>query len=107
MTHVVSEPCIRCRYTDCIDDCPVDCFHLGPSFVAIDPATCIDCGLCVAACPVGAIFHADLLPVSQKDFLELNAHFARLWPRASQREPKLPDADQWRDVTDKRRWIAD
>jgi ferredoxin len=107
MTHVVTEACVRCRYTDCVEDCPVDCFHLGPTFVVIDPEICIDCGLCVAACPVGAIVHADLLPDGQKDYLRLNADFAKRWPRITRRQPELPDADQWRAITDKRRWLED
>ena len=56
MTHVVTESCIRCRYTDCVDVCPVDCFRVGPNFLAIDPDECIDCAVCVAECPVNAIF---------------------------------------------------
>jgi ferredoxin len=56
MTYVVTESCIRCKYTDCVDVCPVDCFREGPNFLVIDPDECIDCTLCVAECPVEAIF---------------------------------------------------
>src|SRR5215510_8735351 len=59
MTYVVTESCIRCKYTDCVDVCPVDCFREGPNFLVIDPDECIDCTLCVAECPVEAIFAED------------------------------------------------
>ena len=69
MTHVVTESCVKCKYTDCVDVCPVDCFHEGSNFLAIDPDECIDCALCVAECPVAAIFAEDDLPKSQQEFL--------------------------------------
>ncbi len=62
MTHVVTESCIRCRYTDCVDVCPVDCFREGPNFLAIDPDECIDCAVCVAECPVNAIYAEEDTP---------------------------------------------
>ena len=65
MTYVVVEACIKCKYTDCVEVCPVDCFHEGPNFLAIDPEECIDCGACVPVCPVEAIFEADELPDDQ------------------------------------------
>jgi ferredoxin len=55
MTHVVTQACISCKYTDCVAVCPVDCFHEGPNFLVIDPAVCIDCGVCIPECPVEAI----------------------------------------------------
>ena len=66
MTHVVTESCIRCRYTDCVDVCPVDCFRVGPNFLAIDPDECIDCAVCVAECPVNAIFAEEDIPADQQ-----------------------------------------
>ena len=62
MTHVVTENCINCKHTDCVEVCPVDCFHEGPNFLVIDPESCIDCTLCVAECPVGAIYPEDDVP---------------------------------------------
>ena len=67
MTYVVTETCIRCKYTDCVDVCPVDCFREGPNFLVIDPDECIDCTLCVAECPVEAIFAEDDVPPDQAD----------------------------------------
>ena len=68
MTHVVTEACIKCRYTDCVDVCPVDCFHAGPNFLVIDPEECIDCAVCVAECPAGAIYAEEDLPEGQEIF---------------------------------------
>ena len=72
MTYVVTEACIKCKYTDCVDVCPVDCFREGPNFLAIDPDECIDCGACEPACPVTAIFAEDDVPGDQSAFKEIN-----------------------------------
>nr|WP_011117664.1 ferredoxin FdxA [Acidithiobacillus ferridurans]AAC80173.1 ferredoxin [Acidithiobacillus ferridurans] len=96
MTHVVTEACIRCKYTDCVTVCPVDCFHEGPNFLAIDPDECIDCTLCVPECPVDAIFRDVDLPDAVEKYPELNARLARRWPVIIQKKPALPDAEQWR-----------
>ena len=105
MTHVVTEACIRCKYTDCVTVCPVDCFHEGPNFLAIDPDECIDCTLCVSECPVDAIFRDVDLPDGMEKYPELNARLARRWPVIIQKKPALPDAEQWRHVRDKRQYL--
>ncbi|MDD5298612.1 MAG: ferredoxin family protein [Rhodocyclaceae bacterium] len=101
MTYVVTEPCIKCKYTDCVDICPVDCFREGPNFLAIDPDECIDCSLCVAECPVGAILAEDDVPESQVRFIALNAELAREWPAIIARKTPPTDADEWAKVKDK------
>ena len=101
MTHVVTEACIRCKYTDCVDVCPVDCFREGPNFLVIDPDECIDCTLCVAECPAEAIFAEDDVPADQVQFIELNAELAKEWPAIIERKDALPDADDWAKVKDK------
>src|SRR5690606_8965160 len=101
MTHVVTEACIRCRYTDCVDVCPVDCFHAGPNFLVIDPDECIDCAVCVAECPVEAIYAEEDLPADQTHFIEINAELARQWEVISRSVGALPDADEWKDKTGK------
>ncbi|MGE0080739.1 MAG: ferredoxin FdxA [Thiohalomonadaceae bacterium] len=101
MTYVVTENCIRCKYTDCVDVCPVDCFHEGPNFLAIDPEECIDCGLCQPECPANAIFPEDDLPSDQAAFVALNAELAKVWPVLSQKKAALPDAKTWDGVTGK------
>ena len=101
MTHVVTESCIRCKYTDCVDICPVDCFHEGANFLAIDPIDCIDCGLCIPECPLEAIEHEDNVPGDQQHMIELNAQLAKKWPSITKRKAAPPDADDWRDKTGK------
>jgi ferredoxin len=101
MTYVVTESCIRCKYTDCVDVCPVDCFREGPNFLVIDPDECIDCTLCVAECPVEAIFAEDDVPEDQQQFKALNAELSKAWKPIIERKPAPPDADEWKDVRDK------
>ena len=80
MTFVVTENCIKCKYMDCVEVCPVDCFHEGPNFLVIDPDECIDCTLCEPECPVEAIFSEEELPAGQEHFKQLNAELAKQWP---------------------------
>ncbi len=101
MTHVVTEACIKCRYTDCVDVCPVDCFHAGPNFLVIDPDECIDCAVCVAECPAEAIYAEEDLPADQVSFIELNAELSQQWDVISRKQDPLPDADEWKDKTGK------
>jgi ferredoxin len=101
MAFIVTESCVNCRYTDCVEVCPVDCFHAGPNFLVIDPDECIDCTLCVAECPVEAICDAAEVPEGQEHFIELNARYAKLWPVISQRTEPLPTAEEWAQVKDK------
>jgi ferredoxin len=102
VTFVVTESCIRCKYTDCVDVCPVDAFREGPNFLAIDPDDCIDCAVCVPECPVEAIYAEEDVPADQMDFLPLNAELARAWPAITRTKPGLPDADHWATIRDKR-----
>lgn len=79
MTFVVIDNCIRCKYTDCVEVCPVDCFREGPNMLVIDPDECIDCNLCVPECPVDAIFSEDYLPEDKQFYIKLNAKLAKEW----------------------------
>ncbi len=101
MTYVVTENCIKCKYTDCVDVCPVDCFHEGPNFLVIDPEECIDCTLCEPECPAEAIFAEDDLPDDQQQFLELNADLAKEWPVITEVHSPPEDADEWNGKPDK------
>jgi len=101
MTYVVTEACIRCRFTDCVKVCPVDAFREGPNFLAIDPDDCIDCAVCVPECPVNAIFAEEDVPAHQRHFTALNAELSRQWPTITQSKPALPDAETWRLVEHK------
>ena len=101
MTHVVTESCIKCKHTDCVDVCPVDCFKEGPNFLVIDPDECIDCAVCIPECPVNAIFAEEDLPAGQEKFTALNAELAKVWPLITDTKPALADAEKWADVKDK------
>lgn len=105
MTHVVLDSCIRCRYTDCVDVCPVDCFRIGPNMLVIDPDECIDCAVCVPECPVDAIKAEEDVPAAQIDFIALNAELAPSWPAITRKQDPLPDADQWKDEPDKLQYL--
>jgi len=102
MTHVVTESCIKCRYTDCVDVCPVDCFREGPNFLVIDPDECIDCAVCIPECPVNAIYAEEDVPPEQRDFTALNAELAKVWPSITETKGALAEAEQFKDVKDKR-----
>ncbi len=105
MTFVVTEQCIKCKFTDCVEVCPVDCFREGPNFLVIDPDECIDCNICVPECPVDAIYAEDDLPEDQQHFLQLNADLAKQWPTITHRKDAPEDADDWRDVKDKFQYL--
>ena len=102
MAHIVAEPCINCKYTDCVAVCPVDCFHEGVNFLVIDPETCIDCGLCPPECPTNAIFAEDELPEKWQEYIELNAKLACDWPVIDAQKDAMPGADEAAKEDDKR-----
>ncbi len=101
MAYVVTESCIKCKYTDCVEVCPVDCFYEGPEFLVIHPDECIDCGLCEPECPIEAIFADDELPENQIEFIEINAKLADVYENITEAKDPLPDADNYKDVEEK------
>src|SRR6056300_757643 len=101
MTFVVSDGCIKCKHTDCVEVCPVDCFYEGPNFLVINPDECIDCALCEPECPAGAILSEDELSEDQKAFIEINDELSRVWPNITEKKDPLPDADEWDGVANK------
>ncbi len=100
MTYVVTEACIKCKYTDCVEVCPVDCFYEGENMLVIDPDQCIDCGVCEPECPIEAIKPDTEAGIEH--WLEVNASFAKTWPNIASRRPPLADADAWKGVATKR-----
>ena len=107
MAYIVTESCIKCKYTDCVDVCPVDCFREGPNMLVIDPDECIDCTLCVPECPVEAIFAEDDVPDAQREFIEKNRALAAKWKPLIERKPAPPDAHEWAKVKDKKHLLQE
>jgi ferredoxin len=105
MPHIVLESCIRCKYTDCVDVCPVDCFREGPNMLVIDPDECIDCAVCIPECPVEAIRAEEDIPADQRAYIALNVEKSKIWPSITRTKDSLPDAEKWKDVKDKRQYL--
>lgn len=105
MAFVVTENCINCKYTTCVEVCPVDCFHEGANFLVIDPNECIDCGLCESECAANAIFTMDEVPENQKQFITLNAELSQKWPKILASKDSHPDADNWNGKPDKLQYL--
>lgn len=95
MTYLVTENCIKCKHTDCVSVCPVDCFYEGPNFLAINPDECIDCGVCVPACPIEAIVSDNNQDIDVVFWTDLNRQLSAKWPNILNKKDPLPDADQW------------
>jgi ferredoxin len=94
MAYVVAEPCVACKYTDCVEVCPVNCFYEGKNFLVIHPDECIDCGACEPVCPTKAIFPESDLPAEYADYKALNAELSAKWPNISEKRDPLPDAEE-------------
>lgn len=105
MTFVVTESCVKCKYTDCVDVCPVDCFKEGPNFLVIDPDGCIDCAVCVPECPVDAIVPEH--EVKDRFWTDINARLSLSWPVISKTKQPLPEAEEYKDIKDKRHLIEE
>ena len=101
MTFVVGENCIKCKYTDCVEMCPVDCFHEGENMLVIDPEECIDCALCEPECPIGAIYADNDMPASEERMVDVNAKYATEWPVLTEMKPPPADAESWENVKPK------
>ncbi|MHB8419772.1 MAG: ferredoxin FdxA [Myxococcales bacterium] len=102
MAYVVAEPCVVCKFTDCVEVCPVDCFYEGANFIVIHPDECIDCAACEPVCPANAIFAESDLPERWADYVQLNAKFALEWPNIAEKKESLPDAEKMKGVAPKR-----
>lgn len=106
MTFVVTEQCIRCKYTDCVEVCPVDCFYEGPNFLVINPDECIDCALCEPECPVSAIMSEDDLPEKYHKYLDINKKLSQSWPLITEIKAPPADAQEWNNKPDKFQYLA-
>lgn len=107
MTHVVTENCIKCKYTDCVDVCPVDCFREGPNFLVIDPNECIDCAVCIPECPANAIFHEDDIPENMINFIEINSKLSKVFSNITRSKEHLSESDKWNGVKNKLKYLKE
>ena len=105
MTYVVTESCIKCKYTDCVGPCPVDAFREGPNMLVIDPDDCIDCNLCVPTCPVNAIFSDIKVPHEQLRYTQLNAELSLRWPAIIRVKAAPADANDWAQLRPKHHFL--
>ena len=101
MTYVITENCIKCKYTDCVEVCPVDCFHEGPNFLVINPDECIDCSLCEPECPIEAIVSEDDLNDNDKHCLDLNKRLSEKWHIITEIKAAPDDAKNWEGKANK------
>lgn len=101
MPHIVGDACVLCKFTDCVEVCPVDAFHEGPNTLVINPDECIDCAVCVPECPTEAIFAEDDVSEEQLAYIAINAEMCRKWPVITRSKDPMPDAEKWRDVENK------
>ena len=99
MTFVVTDLCIKCKYTDCVEVCPVDCFYEGENMLVIHPDECIDCGVCEPECPIDAIL-PDTEPDSEK-WVEFNREYSEKWPVITEQKNPLPEAEEFKDKKNK------
>lgn len=104
MTYIVTEACINCKYMDCVEVCPVDCFYEGENFLVIHPDECIDCGVCEPECPAEAIL-PDTEPGLEK-MLEVNREWSEKWPNITIKGTPPADADAWNGRDDKLQFLS-
>lgn len=107
MTYVVTDACVKCKYTDCVEVCPVDCFYEGEDMLVINPEECIDCGVCVPECPVDAI-KAEADSDDLMIWIERGHKLSKVWPQITLKKPAPPDADKYKSETGKfEKYIGD
>ncbi|MDQ3265816.1 MAG: ferredoxin family protein [Myxococcota bacterium] len=105
MAYVVADPCIKCKYTDCVEVCPVNCFYEANNFLVIHPDECIDCGACEPVCPTKAIFPESDLPDKWKEYQQLNNDLSRKLPNITEKREALPEAEEFKTVENKRQLL--
>ena len=102
MAYIVAEPCIKCKFTDCVEVCPVNCFYEGMNTLVIHPDECIDCGACEPVCPTKAIFPESDLPEKWKEYVALNAEYCKKWPVITEKKEAMPEAEEYKAKENKR-----
>ena len=102
MTYIVKDECIKCKLTDCVEVCPVDCFYEGENMLVINPEECIDCGVCEPECPIDAIKADTDDSVNDKEkWLLLNKKFSAIWPNISKKKEPMKDHEKFKDLKNK------
>lgn len=101
MTYIVDDACIKCKYTDCVDVCPVDCFYEGPNFMVIDPDGCIDCGVCQPECPAGAIYPDTIMSNHLQFWKDKAAELSKTYKNCTEKKDPMPCADAWNPLINK------
>lgn len=102
MTYLVTDNCIKCKHTDCVEVCPVDCFYEGENFLAINPEECIDCGVCEPECPVDAIIPDNSIEGEEYDkWMEINTKYSLIWPNITKMKDAYPEAEKYKDMPNK------
>tara|TARA_Y100000992_G_scaffold301081_1_gene271128 strand:- start:196 stop:534 length:339 start_codon:yes stop_codon:yes gene_type:complete len=101
MTYIVKDECIKCKLTDCVEVCPVDCFYEGENMLVINPDECIDCGVCEPECPIDAIVSDNHEIENKEKWLELNKKYSATWPNISKKKDPLPDHEKYRNMKNK------
>ncbi|PIM96216.1 Ferredoxin II [Candidatus Hodgkinia cicadicola] len=99
MSYVVTDNCICCKYTDCVEVCPVDCFYEGKNFLVINPNECIDCGVCEPECPAGAIKSSN--ETNLEKWIEINKRYSKIWPNINKRKLPMDEADKFNGIKNK------
>ena len=103
MPHYVTDACVKCKYTDCVSVCPVDCFYEGPNMLVINPDECIDCGVCIPECPVDAIIDDyEMNDYPDKDWIKINDEMSQQWPNITDQKDPLPEAEEFKEVKNKK-----
>ena len=105
MTYIVVDACIKCKFMDCVEVCPVDCFYEGENMLVIHPDECIDCGVCEPECPVEAIYSEDEIPAGQEQYVPLKEDLSREWPVITEMKDAPEDEAEWREVKDKLQYL--
>ncbi|MBN9542438.1 MAG: ferredoxin family protein [Alphaproteobacteria bacterium] len=104
MPYVVTEACIKCKLTDCVEVCPVDCFYEGENMLVINPDECIDCGVCEPECPIEAIKPDTDAGI---DWLEINKKLSANWPNINRRKDPMPEAEEFKHIKDKKQYLSE
>lgn len=107
MTFIVTDKCIKCKYTDCVEVCPVDCFYEGENMLVINPDECIDCGVCEPECPIEAIKSDEEIEAGEEKWLDINTKFSALWPVITQTKEPPADADDWAEKEGKEEYFSE